>query len=226
MFGFKIAKSFFGYDFSLSYFYGRDDIPIISKITLKPVDLQSTVDAWVELVYPRIQVIGMDMAGALGNIGIWAEGAFFIPERVGMVLDLSLLEMGIQESRILDKPYFRYVVGADYSFKGGWYVNLQYLHGFIHERNAEDMGEYFILGLEKKLLRNKLKLTLGGGAEIRSFAKIKDNYAFLLFPEVAYYPFDNAEITFGYRFIDGKENAVFGQVKDNDEIYFKAKYSF
>jgi hypothetical protein len=226
MFGIKIAKNFWGYDFSLSYFYGRDDIPLINKITLRPLDIQGTVDASAELIYPRIQVIGLDMAGAIGNIGIWAEGAFFIPERVDMVLDLSLLDMGVQVSRILDKPYFRYVVGADYSFKGGWYINVQYLHGFIHERKEEDMGDYFLLGIEKNLLRDKLKVTLGGGAEIRSFAEMKENSAFLFFPEAAYYPFDNAEITFGYRFIDGKENVVFGRVKDNDEIYFKAKYSF
>jgi hypothetical protein len=69
-------------------------------------------------------------------------------------------------------------------------------------------------------------MTLGGGVEIRSFTEIKDNYAFLLAPEIAYYPFDNAEVTIGYRFIDGKENAVFGRLKENDEIYFKAKYSF
>jgi hypothetical protein len=166
------------------------------------------------------------MAGAIGNIGIWVEGAFFIPERVDLVLDLSLLGMGVQESPALDKPYFRYVLGLDYSFKGGWYFNAQYLHGFIHERKKEEMGEYFILSLEKKLLRDKLKVTLGGGAEIKSFAEIKDNSAILFFPEVAYYPFDNAEITFGYRLLNGNETVVFGRVKDNDEIYFKAKYSF
>jgi hypothetical protein len=226
MFGLKIAKNLWGYDFSLSYFYGRDDIPLVNKIILEPLDLHGTVDASAELIYPRIQVIGLDMAGAIGNIGLWAEVAFFIPERVDMVLDLTLLEMGVQESTVLDKPYFRYVVGADYSFKGGWYINGQYLHGFIHERKKEEMGEYFILSLEKKLLRDKLKVTLGGGAEIRSFAEIKDNSAFLFFPEVAYYPFDNAEITFGYRLLNGNETVVFGRVKDNDEIYFKAIYSF
>ncbi len=226
MFGFKIAKNFFGYDFSLSYFYGRDDIPLANKVKLTPVDLFGNTDVEMELIYPRIQVLGLDVAGAIGKIGIWAEGALFFPEEVEMRLDLTDLGLGIQRSMALDKPYFRYVVGADYSFKGGWYINGQYLHGFIHERKEEEMGDYFLLGLEKKLLRDKLKVILGIGAEIRSIAEIKDNYAFLFTPEVAYYPFDNAEVIIGYRFIDGKENVVFGQVKDNDEIYFKAKYSF
>ncbi len=197
-----------------------------NKVKLTPVDLFGNTDVEMELIYPRIQVLGLDVAGAIGKIGIWAEGALFFPEEVEMRLDLTDLGLGIQRSMALDKPYFRYVVGADYSFKGGWYINGQYLHGFIHERKEEEMGDYFLLGLEKKLLRDKLKVILGIGAEIRSIAEIKDNYAFLFTPEVAYYPFDNAEVVIGYRFIDGKENVVFGQVKDNDEIYFKAKYSF
>jgi hypothetical protein len=225
-FGFKIEKNFFGYDFSLSYFYGRDDIPLANKVNLTPVDLFGITDVEVELVYPRIQVLGLDVAGALGKIGIWVEGALFFPEEVEMATDLTDLGMGIQTSVALDKPYFRYIVGADYSFKGGWYINGQYLHGFIHERKEEEMGDYFFFGIEKKLLRDKLKITLGSGAEIRSFTEIKDNYAFLLSPEIAYYPFDNAEVSIGYRFIDGKESVVFGRVKDNDEVYFKAKYSF
>jgi hypothetical protein len=226
MFGFKIEKNFFGFDFSLSYFSGRDDIPLANKVKLTPVDIFGNTDVEVELVYPRIEVLGLDVAGALGKIGIWVEGALFFPEEVEMVTDLTDLGMGIQRSVALDKPYFRYVIGADYSFKGGWYINGQYLHGFIHERKEEEMGEYFLFGIEKKLLRDKLKMTLGGGAEIRGFTEVKNNYAFLLAPEIAYYPFDNAEVTIGYRFIDGKENAVFGRLKANDEVYFKAKYSF
>ncbi len=226
MFGFKIEKNFFGYDFSLSYFYGRDDIPLVNKVKLTPIDFFGTADVSVELIYPRIQVLGLDVAGAVGKIGIWAEGALFFPGEIEVTTDLTDLGLGLQRSTALDKPYFRYVVGADYSFKGGCYINGQYLHGFIHERKEDDMGEYFLLSIEKKLFRDKLKITLGGGAEVRSFNEISDNYAFLFAPEVVYYPFDNAEITFGYRFIDGKENVVFGRVKDNDEVYFKAKYSF
>jgi len=42
---------------------------------LTPVDLFGNTDVEVELVYPRIQVLGLDMAGAVGKISLWAEGA-------------------------------------------------------------------------------------------------------------------------------------------------------
>jgi len=225
---FKIAKNFLGYDFSLSYLYGRDDLPLVTNVKVTPVDTQGTVDVSTTLIYPKMQVVGFDMAGAIGKVGIWAEGAVFFPEKVEMTTDLTDLDMGIQTTTALDdKPYVRYVVGADYTFKNGWYVNGQYLHGFIHERGEDSLEDYFVFGVEKKFFNGKLKITpIAGGVEIKDFGDIKNNYAVLFAPEITYYPTDNAEILLGAHIIEGKNTTAFGRVKDNDEVYLKIKYSF
>lgn len=226
--GVKISKKFFGYDFSLSYVYGRDDLPLAKKVTFTPTSTPGKVDIASELIYPRMHIAGIDMAGAIGDVGVWAETAIFYPEKVKTTTDLSALGMGIPESIALDdKPYVKYVLGADYTFKNGIYINGQYLHGFIHERGEDNLEDYFMFGLEWKLLDEKLKITpISGGVEIKDFRDIENNYAFILSPEITYRPVDNAEITLGTRFIDGKNTTTFGRVKDNDEMYFKAKYSF
>ncbi len=228
MLGIKAAKNFWGYDLSLSYFYGRDDIPLVRSVKFTPVDTMGMVDVSMELIYPRIQVLGMDMAGAIGKVGIWGEGAIFFPKKVEMTTDLTGLGMGTLKSTALDnKPYFRYVVGTDYTFKNGWYINGQYLHGFIHEREEGMLGDYFVFALEKKLLNDKLKvIPISVGSEIKDFSDIKNNYALILNPEIAYFPFDNAEINFGFRILEGKEATTFGSMKENDEVYLTVKYTF
>jgi len=226
--GVKISKNLLGYDFSLSYVYGRDDLPLARKVTISPTGILGEVDIASELIYPRMHIAGIDMAGAIANVGIWAEAAVFFPEKVKMITDLSALGMGIQESIALDnKPYVKYVVGADYTFKNGIYINGQYLHGFIHERGNDNLEDYFMFGLEWKLLDEKLKIIpIGGGIEIKDFKDIENNYAIILAPEIAYYPVANAEITLGARLLDGKNTTNFGRVKNNDEVYIKLKYDF
>lgn len=89
------------------------------------------------------------------------------------------------------------------------------------------MRDYFVFGVEKKLLNDKLKIIpLGGGGEIADFSDIKNNYAIMFMPEITYYPLDNAEIKFGVSILEGKETTTFGAVKNNDEAYLRVKYSF
>ena len=224
----SFSFSFLGYDLSLSYFYGRDDLPLVRNVKFTPVDTLGTVDVSSELIYPQMQVVGLDMAGAIGKVGIWAEGAGFFPKKVTMITDLSGLGMGFQKSTALeDKPYIKWVVGADYTFKNSIYINGQYLHGFILERGEGNLEDYILFGVERKFFDKKLKLTpVGGGVEIKKFEGIKDNSAFVFAPEIVYYPVDNAEINLGVRLINGGKTTTFGRAKDNDEFFLKVKYSF
>lgn len=224
----KIAKNILGYDFSVSYLYGIDDLPLVSGVEITPVDLFGGVDISTKLIYPDMQVVGFDMAGTVAKVGVWAESAVFFPEEVEMTTDLSALGMGIQTTTALDdEPFVRYVVGADYTFKNGIYINGQYLHGFIHERGKDNLEDYFMFGLEAKLFDDKLKvIPIAGGIEIKDFDDLDNNYALLFNPEMTYDPADNSEIVIGGHIIDGKETTAFGRVKDNDDVYLKVKYSF
>lgn len=228
IFGIKVARTIFDFDFSLSYVNCRDYLPLARKVKFKPTALPGRIDIKNELIYPRMNIVGMDMAGAISDVGIWAEAAMFFPEKIEMTTDFSALDMGTHKSIALDnKPYVKYVVGADYTFKNGIYINGQYLHGFIHERGNGNLHDYFLFGVEKKFLNDKLKISpIQGGIEIKDFGNIKDNYAILFNPEVTYSPVDNLEFLLGAHIIDGKDTTNFGRVKDKDEIYLKVKHSF
>ncbi|HEC78400.1 MAG TPA: hypothetical protein ENI34_04565 [candidate division WOR-3 bacterium] len=225
--GIKAANKIFGFDFSFSYVYGRDYLPLANKIVFTPTSVPGEVDIHSELVFPRMHILGMDMAGSIIDIGIWAEAAVFFPKEIEMVIDLSALGMGIQDSIALaDDPYVKYVIGADYTFKNGIYINGQYLHGFVHERGEGNLADYFIFSIEKKFFNEELKITTGGGAEIEDFSDFKNNYAYIFSPEIGYYPIDNTEIKIGIMLIDGTDNTTFGRVKESDEVYLKVNYSF
>ena len=232
--GLKFGGLLLGYNFSLSYVYGRDGLPLANYNTFTPVDTLGGVNIKTSMFFPRMHIIGADLAGSIGSIGIWAEGAAFIPdEAITMSTDLSAFyPMSpvpvIQDTIILeDKPYFKFVIGTDYTFGDGSYLNFQYLHGFIHERGKDAINDYFMAGFEKKFFDEQLKLTpLAGGFIVADWEDIKNNYAFIYAPMVSYYPNDNAEINFGVRLLEGKGNNMFASVKDKDEFFFKLKYSF
>jgi len=229
MYAFKIATTVADYDVSLSYFRGRDDLPIVTGVTIFPVDTLGTVDVSSTLQYPRMQVIGGDFAGQISNIGIWGEAAIFLPEKYNLVTSIaSLINTQEQTAVALDnKPYIKYVIGGDYTFSNGLYVNAQYIHGLFHERGNANLEDYLVFALRQSFLNDALKITFAGGAiEVKDFNNIRDNYAFVLGPEIAYYPIDNAELLIGAYIIDGTSTTTFGRVKGNDELYFKIKYSF
>jgi len=228
-YGLKIAKNLLGYDFSLSYVYGRDDLPMPKKITFTPSAADpGEVDMKSELFFPRTRILGLDMSGSVAGFGIWGEGALFCSEEIIMTTDLSALGLGVTDSTILkNRVYAKYVVGTDYSLRDRVYINVQYLHGFFHERGKENLEDYLLLGLEWSLLNEKLKLMpISGGLEIKALKNIKENYALIYLPEISYHPIDNAEINLGARWIQGAAATTFGKAKDHSEAYLKVKYSF
>ncbi len=225
--GLRLKKNLFGFDFSLSYASIMDGIPILTNTAIVPAGMSGEVNIYNELSFPEMQILGFDFAGAIKDIGIWAEFAVFFPERINYRIDMSQLGMGVIDSVILDKkPYAKYIIGTDYTFKNGIYLNLQYAHGFFYER-GEEIEDYLFAGLEWKLLEERLKLMpVSGGLEIEDFSDIKENYALVYMPEISYKPVEDCEISIGLRLIDGKEETNFGMMKENDEVFLKVKYSF
>jgi hypothetical protein len=224
-----------GVDFSVSYVWGYDGLPLSTKNTFIPVDATGGININSQLSFARTHIIGADLATSIAGIGFWAEAAAFIPEKdVIMTNDLSAFyPMSpvpvTQDSLILDKtkPYIKFVVGGDYNFSDGSYLNLQYMHGFVHERGAEYLNDYFFLRFEKKFFNEKLKIApIGGGFIVTDWNNIKDNYALVYMPEVSYKATDNAEITLSTVLFDGKGDNLFANLKDFNMLMFKMKYSF
>jgi len=233
--GFKFKGFAKGVDFSASYVWGYDGLPLSTKNTFIPVDATGGININSQLSFARTHIIGADLATSIAGIGFWAEAAAFIPEKdMIMTNDLSaFFPMSpvpvTQDSLILDKtkPYIKFVVGGDYNFSDGSYLNLQYMHGFVHERGAENLNDYFFLRLEKNFFNEKLKVApIGGGFIVTDWNKIKDNYALVYMPEIAYQATANAEITLSTVIFDGKGDNLFANLKDYNMLMFKMKYSF
>lgn len=233
--GFKLKGFAKGIDFSLSYVWGYDGLPFATRNTFIPVDTLGGTNINSQLSFARVHIIGADFATSIAGIGFWGEAAAFIPgEDVVMTNDLSAFYPispvpVTQDSLILDKskPYIRFVVGGDYNFADGSYLNLQYLHGFINERGNGNLNDYFFLRYEKKLFNDKLKIVpIGGGFIVTDWNNINDNYAIVYIPEIAYKATDNAEISLSTAFFDGKGTNLFADLKDYDMFMLKFKYSF
>lgn len=238
--GIKTSLKLFNFDFSLSYAYTRDGLPLLNKIIITPAGIgyPLPVNLRAQLMYPRMHAVGFDFSGAVVNVGVWGEGAVFIPRKVSMITNKPrfkdiingqlVFEQYDSISTALDsKPYVKFVVGLDYTFPANIYINAQYVHGFTSERGRDELEDYLLANLDWKLLNETLTLSPAGiGLEIKDYKDIKDNYAFVAQPQLQYDPIDNAEITFGARFIMGTNSTHFGKVVNNDEVYIKARYSF
>lgn len=224
-----------GIDISASYVWGYDGLPYATRNTFTPVDLTGGTHVHSRLGFARTHIIGADLAGSIGGIGLWAEASAFIPERdMMMTNDLSafypLSPVPVTQDSLLvgkDKPYVKFVVGGDYNFSDGTYVNLQYMHGFVHERGNENLNDYLFMQLEKKIFNEKLKITpLGGGFIVTDWDDLKNNYALVYMPEIAYNATENTEIRISTVIFEGKGDNFFANLKDYNMLMLKIKYSF
>jgi len=224
-----------GVDFSMSYVWGYDGLPFATRNTFIPVDAMGGTNINSQLSFSRTHIFGVDLSTSIVGIGFWAEAAAFLPENdVIMTNDLSAFyPMSpvpvTKDSLLLDssKPYIKFIIGGDYNFADGSYINLQYMHGFINERGKGNLNDYFFLRYEKKFFNEKLKIApIGGGFIVSDWNKIKDNYAIVYIPEIACKATDNAEIALSAAIFNGKGDNLFGKLNDYDMLMFKLKYSF
>ena len=232
--GIKFKGFAAGLDFSLSYVWGRDGLPVSTYNTFMPVDTTGGISINSDLSFYRTHIFGADLAGSIGGVGVWAEAAAFLPENeVVMTNDFSAFYPDspvpvTQDSVVLkNEVYTKFVIGADYNFANGTYLNIQYLHGFVNERGRDALNDYFFVRLERKFFEDRLKIApLSGGFIVSDWKDIENNYTFIYIPEISYMATDNAEITLSAALFDGKGDNVFANFIDYNMMMFKLKYSF
>jgi hypothetical protein len=196
MFAAKVKSMLLNVDWSVSFFRGFDDLPILSSVTAAPIGPNS-LRVSSELSFPRLNVIGADLAGEFLSIGFWGEGAVFLPDEESI---LSITAPGTEgapetqeQAMLKDEAYFKYTIGLDYTFKGGIYLNAQYMHGFFHERGRDNLQDYILAGVEKEF-GEELKLELSAGLEIKEFDDIEDNIGYIVAPELSLKPTDSVKV--------------------------------
>jgi hypothetical protein len=222
----KVTRTAFNCDLSMSYYSGRSGFPVATGATLTP-DGSDGVDVHSTLAYPRMDVLGADMSGTLRDVGVWAEVGVFFPEEVWATLDGTAVEGERSEFLTLpDEPFVRYVVGGDYTFHSGLYINGQLVHGFVHELGRAALHDYIAGGVEKRFRSDTVKLTLAVAVELPDIMDPGDDYAIIGMPEIAYHPWDGGEVALGARFIEATGRTNFGQLAGMDEIYATFMYFF
>ncbi len=232
--GLKFKGFAAGFDFSLSYVWGRDGMPIGTYNAFIPVDTMGGININSQLSFYRTHVFGADLAGSIKGVGVWAEAAVFLPENeVVMTNDLSAMYpmspvTVTQDTIVLEKEiYIKFVLGADYNFANGAYLNFQYMHGFINERGNDALNDYFFVRLERNFFEDKLKIApIGGGFIVSDWDNVENNYAIVYIPEISYMATDNAVITLSATIFDGKGDNMFANLSDYNMMMFKLKYSF
>ncbi len=163
------------FDMSLSYYRGRDDIPVSSSSCSSTYGTGEVTDdgtpvlgvaSDVQLRYPRKQVIGFDMAGQLSfldDAGFWFEGALVYPEKVDMSFDVTAVSPGAEVvvgPTVEKTPFFKWVAGTDYTINEHLFVTGQFVHGFPDEFGTHALHDYWVAGVDLKLWREKLLLRL------------------------------------------------------------------
>jgi len=225
-YGFRGSTSLGNFDLALDYTYFYDPIPSPDSnvITFAGSFTKINVNAFQQ--YLRLHNAGFSFSGELFNFGIWGEFSAFIP--TDSLVMQTVFGTSVMDSLILDnKPWFKYLLGTDYTFKDGSYLNIQYLHGFFHEKGKANLNDYFTIAWYKKFLHDQLKITpVSGCFVVSDWKDVGNNYVFIYNPEISYMPNDNTELGIGIRIIDGKGGSMFAAVKDKDEMFFKIGYSF
>ena len=219
----RVSLALGTFDIAASYLYGRQSLPAVTGITGFSAAPPS-VDIAVRLQYPRQHVAGLDVAGDLFGLGVWGEAAVFWPD-YAVVTDMRGIGGTLAEERAA--WYAKGVLGCDYTFPGGLYLNMQYSHGFFNEAAPEDLNDYLLLGAEWRLPGGVVKLgPIGAAVEVDDWANIGNAWALVLNPELALYPMDNAEIAAGARWIAGSGSTSFGARKEENAVYMRVRLSF
>ena len=235
-FAFKAGTRFAGIDLSASYYYGFHDIPLPvlaestktfpddEQLDQQPNEARCCFRSDVDLVYPRMHVAGLDFATQLpflGDMGLWGELGVFFPTkeytmRIEMPLQLPLpsdpdTRVDVVEGVTVPyQPFFKLTTGLDYTIGKHVLLLAQYMHGFIDEFGAGNMGEYVMAGTQLQFKGRHVIAQLFGVFDIPKLPD--DEFSVVIAPELALTP-PAGYLTFklgGFGFV-GKFESKFAQ---------------
>ncbi|MFQ6084074.1 MAG: DUF1302 family protein [Candidatus Aminicenantia bacterium] len=215
-FAVKLSSTFSGWDVSLSYYSGWNNLATFHRI-LQPVSSDS-LHIILQSKYHRRKVAGADFSTTSGKLGIRGEAAYYFTEDPN------------GEDPEIDDPYFQYVIGIDRTFSdligdNNLFVLIQWIQE-IPKNNVEyrkdDLNHIFQKSITVRLeyeLGNYAKLIVEGVYNIKG----KDYY---LRPNFSYEVTDAVTLDICGDILGGESDTFFGSYKDNKRVQVKMKYSF
>jgi len=240
-FGLRFSTALGKMDLGLSYYSGNFHLPVMLGLAWSPTG----TDLGLYFGYPGQQVFGLDLAGEVAGVGLWAEAAYVVPERWQGFLKMPVIINGElmtinQTFPVFERGFTRFVLGADTTLAigSGVYLNVQYLRGLFDESSHAslyrqtflvqkgmffgELEDYVMGRAEYKFLRGDLKL------ELSSLLELADGKsAWVFMPGLEYRVSDALALQAGTFWAAGNETGTkFGQFKKDRLAYFAFKVSF
>jgi hypothetical protein len=244
-------------DFSASYYYGRfcfpvaytavadvltqGNVPPPSKFVTDNEELDASKYANVryvaEIIYPRMQVVGLDLAYSSDNQwvpGFFAEAALIFPERVDFGLEAFLDGNSIlrhKNGNVSSTPFIKATAGMDWSYRDWFYINLQYVRGFFDEFNdMYGLHNYLVFATEFKFKQNEVQLRFAGAFN-------GDDLSAVFYPQLTWIVAPSVELVGGYMHflgetqsntpLDYASKSKFGMKANGRNVaFFRAKVTF
>jgi hypothetical protein len=205
-FGGKMSLFMQGFDMALSALYTWDKFPVFRKT-------ESGDEITFRQEHHRFTFIGAEFSMPLSDFVIRGESAFYKGKH---------LESAEFDGRLFKHNMLKWLVGLDWYPGNSWNVSGQFTDSFIIDHSdqlAEDAHTMFsTLSVSKKFLRDTFTVS--------SFAYVGLNNGDMFDRSSVEYAFtDEFRMSAGIDMFVGDEG-MFGQFKENNEVWLKAKYSF
>jgi len=206
--GLKLGRSFSSFDAAISYYNGYyfNGYPE----TIEPIFTTSGTTLNLGLGYPEKSVFGFEFQGDFPGI----EGATLR----GDFAYITPQSWQIQGQDVLNDPYIKAVIGADYTTSFDLYLNASYIYGFISEE-GDKCSSYISLNARKELEDSKLTpnyigiISLSDGSMINA---IGADYDFT----------DDFSMTFSYVSVLGESTSKLGQMESSSGLYLSGEWVF
>ncbi len=218
-------------DLAASFYHGVDSLPQASGemiLTGFQTD-QNRVDIAVPLIYPRVDVVGLEARGELfADIAGWVEVAGVLPSRARVTASETQLESLATLGTIDEvpdplpelvtqdgEPYVKAVAGLSRGF-GRVFLVGQWLYGYPTERQRADLRHYASLSA---------RITVADPV-VFSLRTLSDFGGWLVAGELAILHGDAAELTLGGAWVEGPSDSALGAFRGVSHVGAGAKLVF
>jgi hypothetical protein len=206
-YGLRAAATVAGWDLAVSWLAATEKTP---RLRLAPFNPKGPT---LEADYGRQNIFGFEFETTLDSFGFRGEAAYFDRQSINT-----------EDFDPASSPVAYWVIGLDYIGEADWYANVQLSHQHLFEYDEDTLfleRDNFALNIElnREFWRGNLMLKL-------DYALNLHNGSSFISPEVILTYFRNLELSLDTNLFFGPRDTLFGQYRDNDQVFLKATYHF
>ncbi len=184
-------------------------------------ELNGVIPTRVRLKHPEVQVVGFDATTSLDfidGVGVWVEAA--MTKHEAQVLTLRAGGQTFEETLVEAGSFWKVAGGLDYTIASWWYVNAQFLHGFVDEFGADNLDDYVVAGTDFKMFTDQLTLRLFGIYQLQ-------DASYIAYPALMGRFWQGAEVILGVLYMGGEDDSKFGSpATGQSRAFLEGRYSF